>query len=824
MWSICKKELRQFFSSLTGYIAIIVFLLVNGLALFVFKNNILENGYATLDDFFSFTPWVLIFLVSAITMRSFADEYKGGTYELLRTKPLTAWQIVTGKFNGSLVVALIALLPTLIYYITINQLASTTGIDSGAAAGSYLGLLLLTAVFISIGVCISSFTSNAVVAFIISLMASVLFYFGFSAISQLPAFANGADYYIEMIGIDYHYQSISRGVIDTRDIAYFLSLILFFLFITKKNLQSREKRDKKRIFWWAGLLAGILLINVFTSSFHSRFDLTEEKRYSLTTPTKELLSSLQDELSLTIFLKGDFPSGFRKLSNSTQEFLRLIRERNSSKINYRFVSPDDDAGNGKSWADSLQVLGAVPINLTVQVKSGQENKLVFPVALAAYNNRSSLINLYEGSTRVITPAGLNNAEAMMEYQFAKTIDRIINPESTAVAYAIGNGQPQDAQTFSLWYTIDPESFPDENVNPEYFDVNAKSNYKLGLFNLATQKSIPDEIKVLLIVKPTTGFSDAQKLMIDQYIMRGGKVLWFIDNLYAEQDSLSYKSQLIAYERELNLQDFLFNYGVRINPDLIMDLQCDFLPFAVGGNKENPQYEFLHWNYYPLFESANNHTINKSIGLIAGRFVNSIDTIQKEGIKKTFLLQSSSNSRVISTPVLISPNENRNAPEDALFNAKGIPAAVLLEGKFSSFFRSRITRSQQDSLVEFGGFSQNNIEDNKMIVVADGNMVLNDVSSQKGPLPMGKNLFTEGTQYEYQFANRDFLLNCLEYLTSNTKIISTRNKEIVLRLLDPQKVGDEKTKWQLINIVLPIILIIIFGLIYQQIRKYRFASK
>lgn len=164
------------------------------------------------------------------------------------------------------------------------------------------------------------------------------------------------------------------------------------------------------------------------------------------------------------------------------------------------------------------------------------------------------------------------------------------------------------------------------------------------------------------------------------------------------------------------------------------------------------------------------------------------------------------------------------PEDALFNAKGIPAAVLLEGKFSSFFRGRITRSQQDSLAEIGGFSQNNAEDNKMIVVADGNMVLNDVSSQKGPLPMGKNLFTEGTQYEYQFANRDFLLNCLEYLTSNTKIISTRNKEIVLRLLDPQKVEGEKTKWQLINIVVPIVLIIIFGLIYQQVRRYRFASK
>jgi ABC-2 type transport system permease protein len=180
-----------------------------------------------------------LFLVSAITMRSFSDEYKGGTYELLRTKPLTGWQIVTGKFGGSLIVAIIALIPTIVYYITINQLAATTGIDSGAAAGSYLGLFLLTAVFASIGICVSSFTSNAVVAFIISLIACILFYFGFSATSKLPLFTGSADYYIEMIGIDYHYQSISRGVIDTRDIVYFLSLVFFFLLVTRQNLQKR---------------------------------------------------------------------------------------------------------------------------------------------------------------------------------------------------------------------------------------------------------------------------------------------------------------------------------------------------------------------------------------------------------------------------------------------------------------------------------------------------------------------------------------------------------------------------------------------------------
>ena len=239
MWSICKKELRQFFSSLTGYIAIIVFLLANGLMLFVFKDNILEFGYATLDRFFELAPWILLLLIPAITMRSFADEFKGGTFEILQTRPLSHWQIVNGKYLGSLVVVVIALLPTIVYFFSIQALSSNEGIDTGATMGSYIGLFFLAAVFTAIGICVSSFTSNSVIAFIISLIACVLLYYGFSAISQLPGFEGGADYYIEMLGIDFHYRSISRGVIDTRDIIYFLSVIFLLLAITNRNLLKR---------------------------------------------------------------------------------------------------------------------------------------------------------------------------------------------------------------------------------------------------------------------------------------------------------------------------------------------------------------------------------------------------------------------------------------------------------------------------------------------------------------------------------------------------------------------------------------------------------
>ena len=239
MWSVCKKELRQFFSSLTGYIAIIVFLVLNGLFLFVFPDsNLFDYGYASLETFFSTSPWILLLLIPAITMRSFSEEFKGGTFEILRTKPLTNLQIIGGKYLASLLVAVVAIVPTLVYVYTISDL-STGGIDSGSIAGSYIGLFLLAAVFTAIGICCSSFTSNAVVAFLLSAFACFTVYSAFEAISRIPAFQSGPDYYIGMLGIDFHYKSVSRGVLDSRDILYFMSAIFFFLFLTARNLVKR---------------------------------------------------------------------------------------------------------------------------------------------------------------------------------------------------------------------------------------------------------------------------------------------------------------------------------------------------------------------------------------------------------------------------------------------------------------------------------------------------------------------------------------------------------------------------------------------------------
>ena len=240
MWSICKKELKQFFSNLTGYIAVILFLLINGLFLFVLQDsNIFDFGYASLDKFFELAPWILLLLVPAITMRTLADEFKGGTFEILKTRPLSQWQIVWGKYMAVLIVLLFVIVPTFLYIITIQSLSAQGGIDGGGIAGSYIGLFFLAAVFAAIGVCCSSYTNNAVVAFLISAFVCLLLYFGFSALSKLSFFRGGADYYVEMLGIDFHYRSISRGVLDSRDVIYFISIILLSLLITAKNLHRK---------------------------------------------------------------------------------------------------------------------------------------------------------------------------------------------------------------------------------------------------------------------------------------------------------------------------------------------------------------------------------------------------------------------------------------------------------------------------------------------------------------------------------------------------------------------------------------------------------
>jgi len=561
------------------------------------------------------------------------------------------------------------------------------------------------------------------------------------------------------------------------------------------SLSAKKNKGK----WsWIIVLAAIVAANFMASVFHERMDLTDEKRFTISAPVKKLLGNMKGIAEVDIFLAGDLPAGFKNLSTSATDLLQEFKEYAGGKINYKIIASDEAMpGSGRTYADTLTSLGVVPINLKVQVKQGEQSQYIYPAALVQYNNRLLPVNLYSGTQTVITPAELNSSEALLEYKFGDALYKLGEDRKPMIAYSVGNGEPSGASVFDLV----------ENV--------LRKDYNLFTLNINKEPVIPDTFQLLFIVKPTVTFSENEKFKIDQFVMRGGKVIWFVDRLEAEMDSLQIKNQVIAYDRNLNLEDLFFKYGVRVNPDLIMDLQSDFLPFNVNGKD---QFDFLHWNYFPLFESRQNSLINKNVGLVAARFVNSMDTVNAPGIRKTILLSSSPNSRSIETPALISGTENRNAPEDEAFQRKDIPAGVLLEGKFVSLYKNRVSQQQMDSLAQFGTpFLVQCLHDNKMIIVADGDIVLNGTSQGK-PLPMGVNSYTVGTQYEYQFANKEFVQNCLEYCIDNAGLSEARAKDYTLRLLDSKKVVAEKTRWQLINLALPVLLILLAGVCYQWWRK------
>ena len=571
--------------------------------------------------------------------------------------------------------------------------------------------------------------------------------------------------------------------------------------------------------WWIPVILILFLLNFLAAQFHKRIDLTNEKRFTISEPVKKLLRNLDDVVQVDIFLKGELPAAFKRFATSAEELMGEFKEYGKNNIQYRFILPEEQVeGTGRTYADTLVALGAEPINLTIQQKAGEQSQYIFPTAIVHYKDRIELVTLYTPSpipskNELRVRQELNNAEALMEYNFANAIEQLASTSKPMVAYSYGNGEPLPPILDSGNNIVNGiETF-------DLFNSVLRKHYNVFTFNIKTEQVIPDTFKVLMIVKPTIPFTEEQKMKIDQFIMHGGKVIWFLDRLNAETDSLQLENQVIAYDRNLNLEDLLFRYGIRINPDLLMDLQCDYLPFAVSGDK---QFEFLRWNYFPLFESKSNHVINKNVGLVAGRFVNSIDTVKSDDVHKTILLSSSQNARTIATPALISGEENRNAPEDEQFKKKDVIAGVLLEGKFRSLYANRTSQNIMDTLNKYGSsFQSSSIEENKMIVVSDGDIVLNGVF-QGQPLPMGGNSYTIGTQYQYPFANRDFLQNCLDYLINNSGLIEAKSKDYTLRLLDPKKVRDERTKWQIINIALPVMLIFIFGFIYQFRRRRKYS--
>ena len=567
----------------------------------------------------------------------------------------------------------------------------------------------------------------------------------------------------------------------------------------KKNLQSPYS--------WIFVIAGLVLVNWIASQWHGRIDLTAEKRYTISPATRTLLQSLDEPVTITVLLDGDLPAGFKKLAGSTRDMLQEFREISGNNIQFFFRQPGQGMNDTlkADLIDSLHSMGINPTNVRARTKEGEgeEQRLVYPGIIFEYKDRVSGTDLLQGQSSVDGINSLNNAEALLEYKLASAIDKIRRDQVPVVAYLTGNGQPQSYEVYDL------------------IEKALKPNYGFSILPIDSVPVIPDVFDALLIVKPLTGFDEVQKLKIDQYIMQGGKVIWMIDKLYASLDSLQRnQGSFIAFEMGLNLDDLLFKYGVRINPDLVQDLNCTQIPLAVGSMGDRPQMQLMPWVYFPLLSAANNNPISKNLDYVLSQFPQSIDTVKAEGIKKTILLASSVNARILNTPAKVELNSVKNEEDLQTFTKIHIPVAVLLEGKFSSLFTNRISSVAKDSLSNLykSPFRPSVDSSNKMIVVSDGDLVTNFVSQEKGPLQMGENPFTH-----YQYANKAFFLNCMEYLVGNPGILETRGKDYTLRLLDKKKVEESGSFWQMLNIVLPVILVILFGLIYTAVNKRRYQK-
>ena len=824
MFTLFKKELASFFSSLIGYLTIIVFLVLTGLMLWVFKGdfNILDYGFAGMDGLFIIGPFLYLFLIPAITMRMFAEEKKNGTMELLLTKPLSEMTLIWAKFLAGFTLVFISLLPTLVCYFSVYALGDPVGnIDTGSVAGSYIGLLLLGAAFVAIGLFASSITNNQIVAFILAALMSAFMHLGFESIYRM-GFLGNADLFVRSLGMSYHYESISRGVIDTRDVIYFASVIALFLLATRIVLQSRKwhgwhkKKDLRRSHW-IELGAGILIVvfvNVISYYFFTRLDLTSEKRYTLSKSTKNLLKKVDEPVLYRVYLEGEFPADFKRLQNETKEMLNQFRAYNKN-IEYEFVNPNnfEDQQERQVFYQKLAQKGIMPTQIQVNTGNGVTTQVLIPAADVIYKGNETSIQLLQSQKYVDQSQLLNNSIQSLEYVLSNPIRALARGQKPTVAFLRGHGElelPNMADLITTlydYYNLDTARM-DGNIN----SLTGRSQDP----NDSTEFYFHNKYDLIIIAKPTKTFSDRDLFILDQYVMYGGKLLWLIDPLDADLDSLQHAGQAIATRFPLNIDEMLFTYGVRVNPDLVMDVRCRPIPMTVGMVGEQPQIQFQPWLYFPEIVPLSPHPIVRNLDLIKTDFISSIDLIDN-GIDKSVLLTTSEYTRVKNAPAIYDLNEATTEPDQRLFNHKNVPIAVLLEGKFQSMFRNRLTPEFME-LPSMGYRAEG--DSTRMIVLSDGDIIKNRFNYNDGTTyPLGYDFYTE-TMY----ANKELLLNCIDYLVGEEGSIASRSRNIKIRKLDVMKVKEDRMGYQLLNLLLPSGLIILAGIVIIIIRRKQYRKK
>lgn len=561
---------------------------------------------------------------------------------------------------------------------------------------------------------------------------------------------------------------------------------------------------KKSIFHIGLVVLLLFTVNFILSKWIIRVDLTQEKRYTLTAASKKMLKELDAPVTIDIYLEGkDLPAGIKKIKNSTADLLKEFRTYAHGNIVYNFIDINEEK-NEEAVAQKqkeLVSLGLAPINLQVNAADGYKEKLIFPGAVFGYKGKKIAVQLLENQMAYGTQGALDNSVSFLEYKCINAIHKLTQARPINLGFLQGHGEVQPPQLADMLETL------------------VKQNFHVQGVDLSIDTLLNKNISALIVAKPTLPFSEEDKAVIDQYVMQGGKVLWMLDNIIADMDSFKLAPSIFAIPRTLNLDDLLFRYGVRINSDIVLDLYCNPIPIVEELNG-NPQTRLYPWTMYPVLQAESKHPLVRNLDPVMLRFASSMDTIKSPGVSKTILYTGSQYGRLQRTPFQIFLEGAKQKPLPELYNYKYVPVAVLLEGNFKSHYAHRMTSSLQAAISKQSGNKISPLSTStKMIVISDGDVMLNEFDQNGVPTPLGYYKYTKET-----FANKDFLLNCVQYLTDDYGLIEARNRETKMRLLDKAKLLSQQSLWQIINIALPLLLIIVGGWWYNKSRKRMFSKR
>jgi len=577
--------------------------------------------------------------------------------------------------------------------------------------------------------------------------------------------------------------------------------------VEEKELKMPENSNDKniRLNSWISFIitiASIIIIAWLVSLARIRLDLTEDKRYTLSAQTLKVLDEIKNDIYIQVYLDGEMQIPLKRLRRSVQEMLDEFRIASGRKISYEFINPSasGDEQKRESLFQDLYNKGLVPVRAQyTDGKGGESQRLVFPGMIVNYNGIEVPVNFLKNNQALSYEQNILHSIEGLEYEMIQTISTLASDTIYKVAFLEGQGELSETEVADITYNL-----------AKYFTVDR------GVIG-GKQGSL-DQYSAIIVAGPREQFSEADKFVVDQYIMYGGKVLWLLEQVYVNRDSLS-SGETAGFYYPLNIEDQLFRYGTRINPEVVQDMDCMLVRLSVTAGGGQRQIVPAPWVYYPLLAPDQHHPVTRNLNKVKGEFVNTLDTVGLDGaIKKTILLRTSDYSRTIAPPLIIKLREAESVPEEKEFNRSRLPVAVLLEGVFPSAFRNRMAGTL------FGGSNRevrNESLPTRMIVIADGDIIRNEVQrtgSTEVPLPLGQDKYTGQL-----FGNRDFLLNCMNYLVDNNNLMQLRSREMKLRLLDRAKIKDERTFWQLVNIITPVLLVILAGIIYNLFRKRAYSK-